>query len=63
MFYPAAYLDREEESTIKIVEKGVIGLGYKRKGSSLNGKIFERMEVQNNPILLSTSFLKRDPSI
>ena len=64
-FYPGAYLDKSDEPKIHILEKGKIGLGYKKKGSQRNGEILEFVEVkdQEKPILLKKDFLRRTDSI
>lgn len=64
-FYPGAYLDKSDEYQIQILERGKIGLGYKKKGSNRNGEILEMVEVkeQEKPILLKKDFLKRTNSI
>ena len=44
LFYPGAYLENEESvQKIQILDTGIVGFGYKKRGSSINGRIYERI--------------------
>lgn len=49
----------ENRDNIMILEFGEIGFGYKKRGSDLNGQIFDTLSVKKDgyPQLLTSTFL------